>query len=90
MHLHGIIRTAILDETPPDSGNLEIVLKVQGVGAGQPRTMVIPHVILIQDDSLDPDVLVGRAFEADVDQDEGGRWVVTRITFASKVLRPPE
>ena len=36
MHLHGIIRTATLEEIPPDSGNIEMVLKIQGVGAGQP------------------------------------------------------
>lgn len=90
MHLHGIIRTATLEETPPDSGNLEIILKVQGVGAGQPRTILIPYAMLIQDESLDPDVLQGRAFEAEVDQDTGSRWVVSRISFASRVLRPPE
>jgi hypothetical protein len=90
MQLHGIIQTATLEETPPDSGNLEIILKVQGVGPGQPRSLVIPHALLLADESLDPDVMRGRAFEADVDQDPARRWVVARIAFAARVLRSQE
>jgi hypothetical protein len=90
MLLHGIIQTATLAETPPESGNLEIILKVQGVGPRQPRTLVIPYTLLLADESLDADQLQGRAFEAEVDTDDSGRWLVARIAFASRVLRPPE
>jgi hypothetical protein len=90
MHLHGIIQTATLEEIPPESGNLEIVLKVQGVGPGHPRTLVIPNALLLNDESLDPDAIQGRAFDAEVEQDPSRRWIICRIAFASRVLRPPE
>ena len=90
MQLHGIIQTATLEEVPPESGNLEIVLKVQGVGPGQPRTLVIPYTLLLADETLDPDAIRGRAFDADVDQDQARRWLVSRISFASRVLRPTD
>lgn len=90
MHLRGIIQSAVLEETPPDSGNIEMVVRVQGVGPGQPRRIVVPYVLLLQDDGLEPEAVTGRAFEADVEQDEQGRWTVGKIAFASRVLRPPE
>jgi hypothetical protein len=90
MVLHGIVQTATLAETPPESGNLEIILKVQGVGPGQPRTLVIPYSLLLADPSLDPELMQGRAFEAEVEEDQSRHWVVARIAFASRVLRPPE
>jgi hypothetical protein len=90
MHLHGIIQTATLEETPPESGNLEIVLKVQGVGPGHPRTLVIPYALLLDDEGLDPDAIQGRAFDAEVEQDPSRRWIISRIAFASRVLRAPE
>lgn len=91
MHLHGIIQTATLHEVPPDSGNIEIILRVQGVGPGQPRSLVIPYALLLRDESLDPDAILGRAFEAEADQDpQDRRWLVSRIAFASRILRPPE
>ena len=90
MVLHGIIQTATLAETPPESGNLEIILKVQGVGPRQPRTLVIPYNLLLADESLDPELMQGRGFEAEVEEDESRRWLVARIAFASRVLRPPD
>jgi hypothetical protein len=90
MYLHGIIQTATLQEHPPGSDNIELVLKIQGVGPGQPRTLVIPYALLLQDESLDPDAIRGRAFDADVDQDQAGRWVAARIAFAGRILRPPQ
>ena len=90
MHLHGIIQTATLEETPPESGNLEIVLKVQGVGPGHPRTLVIPYALLLEDESLDPDAIQGRAFDAEVEQDRSRRWVVSGSPSPRAVLRPPE
>jgi hypothetical protein len=90
MHLHGIVQSANLEEVPPESGNLEIILRVQGVGPGQPRKVIIPYALLLQDETLDPESIQGHAFEAEVDQDQGGRWVVSEIRFASRVLRMPE
>jgi hypothetical protein len=90
MYLHGIIQSATLAEVPSESGNIEIALRVQGVGPGQPRSLVIPYALLIQEESLDPDTIQGRAFDADVEQEQGGRWVVSRIAFASRVLRAPD
>jgi hypothetical protein len=90
MHLHGIIQTATLQEIPPESGNIEIVLRVQGVGPSQPRKITIPYALLLQDETLDPETIQGRGFDAEVDQDPDGRWVVSHISFASRILRPPE
>lgn len=89
MHLRGIVQTAVLEETTPGSGEIEMILRVQGVGAGQPRKLIIPFALLLQDESLDPDLVSGRAFEADVEPNEQ-RWIVSRIAFASRVLRKPE
>jgi hypothetical protein len=86
MLLHGIIQTATLVEVPPESGHLEILLRVQGVGRDQPRTLVIPYALLLQDESLDPDAIQGRAFEAEVAPDPERRWLVSRIAFAARVL----
>jgi len=90
MHLRGIVQSAALEELPPDSGNIEMVVRVQGVGPGQPRRVIVPYTLLLQDESLEPEAITGRAFEADVEQDEQGRWVVGTIAFASRVLRRPE
>ena len=90
MHLRGVIQTAVLEETPPDSGNIEMVIRVQGVGPGQPRRLVLPYALLLQDESLEPDAVAGRAFDADVEQDEQQRWVVQTIAFAGRVLRAPD
>jgi hypothetical protein len=90
MVLHGIIQTATLVETPPESGNIEIILKVQGVGPGQPRTLVIPYRLLLADESLEPELMQGRAFEAEVEEDAPRHWLVARIAFASRILRPPD
>ena len=90
MHLRGIVQTAALEENPPGSETIELVLRLQGVSPGQPRKVVIPYAMLLEDASLDPDEVAGRACEADVEQDESGRWVVSRIAFASRVLRAPE
>ncbi|MCA1686857.1 MAG: hypothetical protein LC745_12990, partial [Planctomycetia bacterium] len=88
MRLKGVIRTAELQENPPGSDRIEMVLGLQGVGPGQPRSVVIPYSFLLHNESLDPDEVTGRGFEAEVGQDEEKRWVVSQIGFASKVLRP--
>ena len=90
MQVRGFIRSAELDERPPGSGAIELTLRVQGVGAGQPRTVVVLHQLLLDDPTLDPDELAGRSFAAEVGQDAEGRWVVEQIVVAAKVLRDEE
>jgi hypothetical protein len=90
MHLRGIIQSAVLEEVPPESGNIELVVRVQGVGPGQPRRLVIPYKLLLQDESLEPETITGRAFEADAEQAHAERWVVTMIALAARVLRKPQ
>ena len=88
MHLRGIIQSAALEEAPGSGEAIDMVLRVQGVGPGQPRTIVVPYALLLQDEGLDPDSILGHGFEADVDEAGPKRWVVSRITFASRrVLR---
>jgi hypothetical protein len=88
MRIHGVVRTAELQEHPPGSDRVEMVLRVQGVGPQQPRTLVIPFAMLVDDPSLDPDAVAGRGFEAEVSLDDEDRWVIGQINFASRVLRP--
>jgi hypothetical protein len=91
MQIRGIVRTATLEENPPGSDQIEMVLRVQGVGAGQPRLLVVPYALLLANPELDPEIIQGKGFQAEVAQDESGRWVVTEIAFASgRVLRAPE
>ena len=79
-----------LEENPPGSDRIEMTLKVQGVGAGQPRTLVVPYDLLLADESLDPDEVAGKGFEAEA-EDAGGRWVVSWIALATgRVLRREE
>jgi hypothetical protein len=88
MHLHGIVRTATLTENPPGSDTIEMVLTLQGVGPGQPRTIVVPFDLLLQDPTLEPEAIAGHAFQAEAIEAGPTRWVVTEIAFASRrVLR---
>jgi hypothetical protein len=88
MQIRGIVQTAELEENPPGSDRIEMVLWVQGVGPGQPRRLVIPYELLLQDPSLDPDLVRGHGFQAQIGQDEAGRWVVVEVGFATgRVLR---
>jgi hypothetical protein len=91
MRIRGIVRTASLQEDPPGTDQIEMVLRVQGVGANQPRLLVVPYAILLTDEALDPDLVQGKGFQAEVVEDQGGRWIVREISFASgRVLREPE
>jgi hypothetical protein len=91
MRIRGIVRTASLEENPPASDRIEMVLRVQGVRPDQPRLLVIPYEFLLRDESLDPDDVQGKGFDAEVAEDESGRWVVSQIAIAAgRVLRAPE
>lgn len=91
MKIRGIVRTATLEENPPGTERIEMLLRVQGVGAGQPRTLVVPYELLLADPDLDPEAIPGRGFEAEAEQAGDGRWTVGAIAFAEgNVLRRPD
>jgi hypothetical protein len=88
MRIRGIVQTATLQEDPAGGDRIELVLRVQGVGPGQPRTLVVPYELLLADPDLDPDAVAGKGFEAEADEAEPRRWVVGEIAFATgHVLR---
>jgi hypothetical protein len=88
MLIHGIIRTAELRENPPGSESIEMLLKVQGVGAGQPRALVVPYALLLEDHTLGPDAVAGHGFEAEVEEEAAGRFVVRWIAVGDRrILR---
>ena len=88
MQIRGVIRSAGLQEHPPGSECIELVLSVQGVSPGQPRKLVVPYEYLLRDTTLAPEDVKGRGFAALVSQDGTGRWIVEELSLASKVLRP--
>lgn len=91
MTIRGIVMSAELVEHPPGSDSVEMHLRLQGVGPTAPRRMIIPFELLIQDETLEPDTVTGHAFEADIEEVEPKRWVVSRVAFAARgVLRSPE
>jgi hypothetical protein len=88
MQIRGIVQAAELQENPPGSDEIEMVLQVQGVGPGQPRRIVVPYSLLLQDPSIDPERIRGHGFQARISLSEDGRWVVGEIAFAAgRVLR---
>ena len=90
MQIRGIVRAATLEENPPGTDQIEMVLRVQGVRPGQPRVLVVPYELLLGDESLDPDQVQGKGFEA-IAQESGGRWVVSWIALATgRASRRPE
>ncbi len=91
MRIRGIVRTAMLEENPPGSDLIEMQLRVQGVGAGQPRLLIVPYTLLLTDQDLDPEQIQGKGFQAEVVDEGPGRWIVTEIAFAGgRILRNPE
>ena len=81
MHIHGIVMTAILEEVPPGSDNVEMIVSVQGVGPGQPRKIVLPMGLLVANPEIEPETIVGHAFQAEVEEIPPKRWVVREIGF---------
>ncbi len=88
MILHGFVMSAELAEESPGGERVELILRIQGVGPGQPRRIVVPYDLLLADPTIDADDVVGRGFEAEVDQAGPARWEVRRLSLAAKVLRP--
>jgi hypothetical protein len=88
MQIRGIVQSAELREESPGSDRIEMVLWVQGVGPNKPRHVVVPFELLLSDQSLDADRVRGHGFQAEVEEEGPGRWVVLEIGFASgRVLR---
>lgn len=91
MQIRGIVQSAALEEHPPGSDRIEMIVWGQGVGPDKPRQIVVPFELLVQDPDLDPETIRGHGFQAEVAQDQDGRWVVSEIGFAAgNVLRHPE
>jgi hypothetical protein len=91
MHVRGIVQSAELEENPPGSDRIEMILRVQGVGPGQPRKFVVPYEILLQNPEIEPEAIAGHGFDSEVEEEVAGskRWVAVRIEFAARrVLRP--
>lgn len=88
MRIVGIVQAAVLEENPPDSGQIEMLIWGQGVGRDKPRQIVVPFELLLQESNLDPDLIRGHGFQAEVEQADDGRWMVREIGFAANsVLR---
>lgn len=88
MTIRGIVMSAELVENPSASGSIEMHLRLQGVGPTAPRRIIIPYAMLLADETLEPESIAGHAFEADVDELEPKRWIVSRISFAARgILR---
>jgi hypothetical protein len=89
MQIRGIVHSAVLQENPPGSDRIELVIWAQGVGPDKPRSIVVPYEFLLEDASLDPDEIRGHGFQAEIAHDDEGRWIVQVIGFATgRVLRP--
>lgn len=84
MRIRGIVQSAEFVENPPDSGRIEMTLRVQGVGPDQPRRLVVPFALLLEDQALEPDSVRGRSFTAEAEQEESRRWVVSRLHVAGR------
>jgi hypothetical protein len=88
VQIRGIVQSAELQENPPGSDRIELVIWALGVGPDKPRSVVLPYDLLLLDSSLDPDQIQGHGFQAEIEQDETGRWIVREIGVASsRVLR---
>jgi hypothetical protein len=91
MQIKGIVRIATLQENPPGSDEIEMLIRVQGVRPEQPRLLVVPYELLLGDLTIEPEQVQGKGFLAEVNEAPDGRWIVAEIAFATgRVLRAPE
>ncbi len=89
MHIHGIVMAATLEEDPADPERVEMQIVAQGVGPGHPRRIVVPMELLVANPEIEPELIAGHSFEAEVHEVGAKRWVAESIGFAARrVLRP--
>ena len=79
MRIRGIVRIATLEENPPGSDQIELLIRAQGVRPEQPRLLVVPYELLLGDATLEPEHVQGKGFEADVSEDSDGRGLCRRL-----------
>lgn len=86
MLIRGVIQSAELRELGEDQ--VEMDVRVQGVGPGQPRRLVVPFGLLVADPTLEPDTIAGHGFEAVLDEPTPGRWIASEFrVMPRRVLR---
>ncbi len=91
MTIKGFIQSADLLQDPADENKVMLLARVQGVGQGQPRKILIPFELLVQQEDLDPDNMVGRAFLAHYDEVIQATAIINSIEVGpGRVLRKPE
>jgi hypothetical protein len=91
MTLKGFIQSAELVEDTSGADRVMMIVRVQGVGPGQPRKILIPFEILIVQDDLEAETMGGRAFRAECSGVENAMGMVTAIEVGpSRVLRNPD
>lgn len=91
MTLKGFIQSAELVEDTSGPDRVMMIVRVQGVGPGQPRKILIPFEILIVQDDLEAETMGGRAFRAECSAVENALGMVTAIEVGpSRVLRNPD
>ena len=88
MTLKGFIQSAELVEDTSGPDRVMMIARVQGVGPGQPRKILIPFEILIIQDELDVEQMAGRAFRAECSGVENAFGLVIAIEVGpARVLR---
>ena len=81
MRIRGIVQDAWIEENPPRSQTIELLLRVLDVGPDEPDLLVVPSELLLADPALDPRSIAGRGFEAEVESTADGRWLVRFVQF---------
>ncbi|MFM7593907.1 MAG: hypothetical protein ACKO85_19135 [Isosphaeraceae bacterium] len=91
MTIKGFIQSADLLQDPASEDRVMMIARVQGVGPGQPRKILIPFEILVAQEDLDPNTMAGRTFLGSYDQVIEGTALITYLEVGpGRVLRRPE
>jgi len=89
--IKGFIQSAELLQDPASDDRVMMVARVQGVGPGQPRKILIPFEILIAQEDLDPETMAGRAFMGSYEQVIEATALINYIEVGpARILRRPE
>jgi hypothetical protein len=87
MRIRGIVQDAWIDENPPRSQTIEMLLRVRDVGPDGPDLLVVPSELLFADPGLEPRSIAGQGFEAEVETSADGRWLVRFVQFGEAQVR---